>query len=60
MKSKLEFNKKEVFKLALLLSVLGLITVYSKSISNYMLNSYNEKLELVANRSTNNVNWIRY
>lgn len=60
MKTNAEFKKRDGVKLVLFFIALGLLTMYSKSISNYVLDTYNDKLELVANRTTNNVNWIRY
>ncbi|MCA0154351.1 hypothetical protein [Winogradskyella vincentii] len=60
MKTNAEFKKRVGVKLALFFIALVLLTMYSKSISNYVLDTYNDKLELVANRTTNNVNWIRY
>ena len=60
MKSKSSFRKSEDIKLTLLVITLGFVTIFSKSISNYIVKSYNEKVEFLANHTLEGANFIRY
>ncbi|WP_412561600.1 MULTISPECIES: hypothetical protein [Winogradskyella] len=60
MKSKSSFRKIEDIKLTLLVITLGFVTIFSKSISNYVVKSYNDKIEFLASQTVEGANLIRY
>lgn len=60
MKSKSSFRKIEDIKLTLLVIALGFVTIFSKSISNYVVKSYNDKIEFLASQTVEGANLIRY
>ncbi len=60
MNSKSNFNKSDGIKLSLFVFVLGLATIYSKSISNYLLESYNSKIEFLASNTFKGTYTIRH
>lgn len=58
MKSK--FTKTERFWTGLFFTVLGLIAVYSQTISGYLIDAYNQNIEFLANNTVSSANIIRY
>lgn len=60
MKSKSNFRKIEGLKLSLLVISLGLVTIFSKSISNYIVEAYNDKVEFLASHIVEGANMMRY
>jgi len=60
MKSKSNLTKKEHFWAGLFFTVLGLIAVYSQTISGYLINAYNQNIEFLANNTVNSINISKY
>lgn len=60
MKSKSNFTKAERIWTGLFFSVLGLIAVYSQTISSYLIDAYNQNVEFLANNTVSSTNILRY
>jgi len=57
-KSKIKI--KEIIRICLFALIMSLVAIYAKSISNYLIDSYNDKVDFLASNTVKGRSLIRY